>query len=168
VFSIRSAIGNRKLTGKATTMRSKTPTQLPSFRLHTYLLPKASPSLKHISTRRTNGHCLGTFKTGRKMFLPPNPLKCSVSHRFLFSLSLFQINTNSENQNSATPLPTFYYSAVQRFYILRCIWLMVVEARAPCGDCNNNNNNNNNKVILIVILIKIITDGNLTLTKRLI
>jgi hypothetical protein len=41
---------------------------------------------------------------------------------------------------------------------------MPVEARAPCGDCNNNNN----KVILIVILIKIITDGNLTLTKPLI
>jgi hypothetical protein len=41
---------------------------------------------------------------------------------------------------------------------------MAVEGRAPCGDCsNNNNNNNNNKVI-----IKIITDGNLTLTKRLI
>jgi hypothetical protein len=40
---------------------------------------------------------------------------------------------------------------------------MAVEARAPCGDCNNNNN----KVILIVILIKI-TDENLTLTKRLI
>jgi hypothetical protein len=42
---------------------------------------------------------------------------------------------------------------------------MAVEARAPCGDCNNNNNNNNNNVILIAILIKIITDGNLTLTK---
>jgi hypothetical protein len=42
---------------------------------------------------------------------------------------------------------------------------MAVEARAPCGDCNNNNNNNNNNK---VILIKIITDGNLTLTKRLI
>jgi hypothetical protein len=42
---------------------------------------------------------------------------------------------------------------------------MAVEARAPCGDCNNNNNN---KLILIVILIKIITDENLTLTKRLI
>jgi hypothetical protein len=41
---------------------------------------------------------------------------------------------------------------------------MAVEARAPCGDCSNNNN----KVILIVILIKIIADGNLTLTKRLI
>jgi hypothetical protein len=40
---------------------------------------------------------------------------------------------------------------------------MAVEARAPCGDCNNNNNNNNNKVIIIII-----TDGNLTLTKRLI
>jgi hypothetical protein len=39
---------------------------------------------------------------------------------------------------------------------------MAVEARAPCGDCNNNNNNNK------VILIKIITDENLTLTKRLI
>jgi hypothetical protein len=34
---------------------------------------------------------------------------------------------------------------------------MAVEARAPCGDCNNNNNNNNNKVMLIVILIKITT-----------
>jgi hypothetical protein len=46
---------------------------------------------------------------------------------------------------------------------------MAVEARAPCGDCNNNNNNNNNnnKVILIIILIKIITDENITLTKRL-
>jgi hypothetical protein len=45
---------------------------------------------------------------------------------------------------------------------------MAVEARAPCGNCNNNNNNkkkknNNNKVILL----KIITDGNLTLTKPL-
>jgi hypothetical protein len=39
---------------------------------------------------------------------------------------------------------------------------MAVKAWAPCGDCNNNNN------ILIVILIKIITDGNLTLTKCLI
>jgi hypothetical protein len=47
---------------------------------------------------------------------------------------------------------------------------MAVEARALCGDCNNdnNNNNNNNVIIIIVILIKIITDGNLTLTKRLI
>jgi hypothetical protein len=34
---------------------------------------------------------------------------------------------------------------------------MAVEARAPCGDCNNNDNNNN-KLILIVILIKITTD----------
>jgi hypothetical protein len=47
---------------------------------------------------------------------------------------------------------------------------MAVGARAPCGDCNNNNNNNNEnkKLILIVILIKIITDENLTLIKRLI
>jgi hypothetical protein len=42
---------------------------------------------------------------------------------------------------------------------------MAVEGRAPCDDCNNNNNN---KVLLIVILIKITTDGNLALTKRLI
>jgi hypothetical protein len=35
---------------------------------------------------------------------------------------------------------------------------MAVEARAPYSDCNNNNNK--------VILIKIITHGNLTLTKR--
>jgi hypothetical protein len=41
---------------------------------------------------------------------------------------------------------------------------MAVEARAPCGDCNNNIINN--KAILIVTLIKIITDGNLNLTKR--
>jgi hypothetical protein len=36
---------------------------------------------------------------------------------------------------------------------------MAVEARAPCGDCdnNNNNNNNNNKVILIEMLIKMKT-----------
>jgi hypothetical protein len=53
----------------------------------------------------------------------------------------------------------FYISAVQHFYILGRIWLMAVEARAPCGDCNNNNKNkNNNKVILIVMLIKITTD----------
>jgi hypothetical protein len=39
---------------------------------------------------------------------------------------------------------------------------MAVEARAQCGDYNNNSYNNK------VILIKIITDGNLTLTKRLI
>jgi hypothetical protein len=36
------------------------------------------------------------------------------------------------------------------------------------GYNNNNNNNNNNKLILIVILIKIITNKNLSLTKRLI
>jgi hypothetical protein len=36
---------------------------------------------------------------------------------------------------------------------------MVVEARAPCGDCNNNNNNNNNnKEIIMVTLIKLTTD----------
>jgi hypothetical protein len=40
---------------------------------------------------------------------------------------------------------------------------MALEVRAPCDDCNNNNNNNNK-----VILIKIITDENLTPTKRLI
>jgi signal recognition particle receptor subunit beta len=45
---------------------------------------------------------------------------------------------------------------------------MAVEARAPCGDCNNNNNNNNNNKVTKVILVKIITDGNLTLIKRLI
>jgi hypothetical protein len=42
---------------------------------------------------------------------------------------------------------------------------MAVEAPAPCGDCNNN------KVLLLIlyiILVKIITDGNLTLTKGLI
>jgi hypothetical protein len=39
-----------------------------------------------------------------------------------------------------------------------------VEAREPCGDCNNNNNN---KVILIVFM-KIIADENFTPTKRLI
>jgi hypothetical protein len=33
---------------------------------------------------------------------------------------------------------------------------MAVEARAPCGDCNNNNNNNN-KVILITIITDFMT-----------
>jgi hypothetical protein len=42
---------------------------------------------------------------------------------------------------------------------------LAVEAQVPCGNCNNSNNNNNNNK---VILIKIITGGNLTLTKRLI
>jgi hypothetical protein len=28
---------------------------------------------------------------------------------------------------------------------------MAVEARAPCGDCNNNNNNNNNNKLIIKI-----------------
>jgi hypothetical protein len=41
---------------------------------------------------------------------------------------------------------------------------MAVEARAPCGDCNNNNNNNNNtnnnNNKVIVILITITTDFN--------
>jgi hypothetical protein len=54
---------------------------------------------------------------------------------------------------------------------------MAVEARAPFGDCNNNNsiqffihnnNNNNNNNNNKVMLIKIITDGNFTLSKRLI
>jgi hypothetical protein len=34
---------------------------------------------------------------------------------------------------------------------------MAVEARAPCGDCNNSNNNNNNNNNNKVILIKITT-----------
>jgi hypothetical protein len=45
---------------------------------------------------------------------------------------------------------------------------MAVEARVPCGDFNNDDNDNNNNKVIIVILIKIIKDGNLTLTKRLI
>jgi hypothetical protein len=47
-----------------------------------------------------------------------------------------------------------YSSAANLFYILGRIWLMAVEARAPCGDCNNNNNNNI-VIVIIVILIKI-------------
>jgi hypothetical protein len=35
---------------------------------------------------------------------------------------------------------------------------MAVEARAPCGDCNNNNNNNNKVILIVIILIKITTD----------
>jgi hypothetical protein len=43
-------------------------------------------------TRRTSGHCLGTFKTGDIVYCPPPP-QCSISHYlpptfFLFSLSL--------------------------------------------------------------------------------
>jgi hypothetical protein len=52
---------------------------------------KALLSLKHTPTRRTSGHCLGTFKTGEKMYLAPLPFKCSVSRyvpHFLPSLSL--------------------------------------------------------------------------------
>jgi hypothetical protein len=48
-------------------------------------------NLKHTSTRRTSGHCLGTFKTGEKMFLAPTPFKCNVSRylpHFHSSLSL--------------------------------------------------------------------------------
>jgi hypothetical protein len=45
---------------------------------------------------------------------------------------------------------------------------MAVEARAPCGDGSNNNNINNNTNNNKVILIKIITDGNLTMTTHLI
>jgi hypothetical protein len=53
-------------------------TQILSFRLHTFSLPKASSSLKHTSTRRTSGHSLGTFNTEIKtMCLAPLP-KCSV------------------------------------------------------------------------------------------
>jgi hypothetical protein len=55
--------------------------------------------------------------------------------------------------------PTFLYIGA---------YLTAVEARAPCGNCNTTTTNNNHKVIIIVILIKIITDGNLTLIKRLI
>jgi hypothetical protein len=72
-------------------MRSKTPAQLFPFRLHTYSLLQASPSLRHTSTRRTSGHCLGTFKTGGKISLSPPPLKCSV-FRYLPPLSLLSLS----------------------------------------------------------------------------
>jgi hypothetical protein len=49
---------------------------------------------------------------------------------------------------------------------------MAVEARAPCDDCNNKNNNSIQFFIYLradsTAIIIIITDGNLTLTKRLI
>jgi hypothetical protein len=72
-------------------MRSKMPAQLLSFKFRTVSLPKASPSLTNISTRRKSGHCLGTFKAGYKKAGFLAPLKCSVSHYlpyFRFSLSL--------------------------------------------------------------------------------
>jgi hypothetical protein len=55
-------------------------------------------------------------------------------------------------------MPAWFNSALSNVFIciLGRIWLMTVEGRAPCDDCNNNNNN---KVILIVILIKIKTDS---------
>jgi hypothetical protein len=70
-------------------MRGKTPAQLLSFKLHTFSLPKASPSLKRTCTRRTSEHCLGTFKTAEKKFLAPlNVVPHATSHHFLFFLSL--------------------------------------------------------------------------------
>jgi hypothetical protein len=48
-------------------------------------------SLKHISTRRTSGHCLGTFKTGGKNITCPSSLNVlNVSRYFALSLSLFK------------------------------------------------------------------------------
>jgi hypothetical protein len=54
---------------------------------HTSLFPNASPSLKHTSTSRMSGHCLGTFKTRDKknMFLSLPPPLSLLS----LSLSLF-------------------------------------------------------------------------------
>jgi hypothetical protein len=74
-------------------IRSQTSAQLLSFRFHTYSLPKASPSLKHTSTRRTSGHRLGTSKPAKKVFLPPPPslnvMSLATSHPLsLLSLSL--------------------------------------------------------------------------------
>jgi hypothetical protein len=42
-------------------------------------------------------------------------------------------------------------SAVQRFSILGRLWLVAVEAKAPCGNCNNNNNNNNNNKVIVIL-----------------
>jgi hypothetical protein len=65
-------------------MRSKTRAQLLCFRLHTFSLPETSPLFKCTSTRRTSGHCLGTFKSlsSRLLCLPPG------SHWFLAWLIL--------------------------------------------------------------------------------
>jgi hypothetical protein len=48
--------------------------------------------------------------------------------------------------SNLAPILLIYISAVQRFYILGRIWLMAMEAGAPCGDWNNNNNNNNSNI----------------------
>jgi hypothetical protein len=42
-------------------------------------VPKALFSLKHPSTKRTSGHCLGTLKTAEKEYFLPLPFKCSVN-----------------------------------------------------------------------------------------
>jgi hypothetical protein len=57
---------------------------------NTFSNPRASPSLKHTSTRRPSWHCLGTFETRdyTNMFLPVP--KCSISH-YLPSLSLLSL-----------------------------------------------------------------------------
>jgi hypothetical protein len=44
-------------------MRSKTPPHIVSFKIHTFSLSKASPSLKHTSDRSISEYCLGTIKT---------------------------------------------------------------------------------------------------------
>jgi hypothetical protein len=48
--------------------------------LYTFQLPKTSPLFKHTSTRRQNGHSLGTLKTGDKMKVNFLPLPKYSSH----------------------------------------------------------------------------------------
>jgi hypothetical protein len=70
-------------------MRSKSPSQLLSFRLGTIYFPKVSP-LSNISNRKTSGRCLGTFKTEvekKIILLPLNILSLTTSPTYS-SLSL--------------------------------------------------------------------------------
>jgi hypothetical protein len=67
-------------------------------------VPKALPSLKHTSTRRTSGRCLGTFKTGKKVSCPPPPPRLNVGSlatSTTFSLlSLFILGDEKEGTSN--------------------------------------------------------------------
>jgi hypothetical protein len=54
-----------------------------------FSLPKALPSLKHDSTRRTSGHCLETFEVGISLSSPPfNVASLTSLPHFHLSVSL--------------------------------------------------------------------------------
>jgi hypothetical protein len=83
-------------------------------------------------------------------YVPLATIVCLVLERVEVTKGLNEVHQGLHNMYRTNTCRMIKTRAVQRFYILGRIWLMAVEARAPCGDCNNNNN----KVKLIVLLIK--------------